>query len=1792
MGTRGRFTVLAVMLAVINISGLIWIHHDLTTQRGGKLRVMQALPAGSIDQADRLTLVFDEQLIGSNQIGRPASPPPFELSPRADGRWVWDAPDRLSFVFDQPPPPGHAYQVKPAAELATHFGREVVGEGQFAFQTRPLELNDAVVTATDRSHITFELRFNQPVDPDDLIDALLVKSRADGQLLDPTCLTRQPDQRMVFRVTRPRGDAIKLTIGPDLTGHGGNLPLGRPIHRQLRPEPLFSVLRTRVSQPSLDRPVTVSLQFSRTLDVAQALPSVKVEPEIEDLTISRSGSALRITGPFESGRRYSLTIPETLLDADQKPLGQAQTLQVQVPRYQPALRFIHDRGMLGLHGNHLLELRAVNVTNLRLEAQRVHANNIAQHVRGESAGATGRPITEKQLTLDLPPDQPQTVAVDLAELLGEPRGIYHITARGLDGRWVRDRAVVGVSDLAITAKRQHGGVWVWVTSISRGQAVTGAIVKALSYNNQTLSTGKTDEQGLVRLAVPENHPDGSPWLVTAELADDLACVRLDRQRPVDDRIDHRGRKPADTYDVMLYAERGVYRPGEAIHLTGIVRDRHGNTPDGLPLSVVVRRPDGKTVATLDTTAESTRQGLFHLKFTPADDCQMGGYRFTTTLRGGGDTLGQTTALVEAFVPVRMKVDAEPIHQRFVDNTPVELSVDAAYLFGQPAADLPVTATGRLSRTRYVSSRFADYVFDDVDGQTSRKLQPVEDKLDETGRAMIRCPMPDDLPAGLWRGSASVTVTEPGGRSVSDNLAFEVDTAGAHLGLYLGERQFVAVNTAHRVRWACVSPDDDPFTPESLHMRLERIEYETLIEQVNGRAVWKSHQRLIEVADRALTAEQINADHQGELVITCPEPAWYQLTLRTEADQPSPAAARIRFYAVADHQQPTNPTIASPEQVEVSLDRQHYQRGDVAQVLVRSPFVGNLMLTLETDQVITERLIVMEGKTCRIALPLDQPLRGGAFVTATVVRAVNATRDSWLPHRASGICRLTMQTERFTMPVDLQVSPRARPGQTVSVTLHTDRPTDPARPVMAHLWAVDEGVMLTSDYQTPDPLGHFHAARAMTIRTADTYSHLLPDHSRPASMQRIGGDRGEADLALRRSPVPLARRGAAVIWRKAMPVGPEGTLTVDLPMPKQTGQMRIMAVVVDADRYGKAQRHVTLNSPMLVEAGWPRFAAPGDRFDVPIKLFNNTDAPVAVKLGSVIDGPIEWADDGWPGAMTVPAHDNLTLWRTARTTGTGLISAHIVLRPANEDANLTAGHRAVFTVRPAWPLHSQTRLVQLEAGQNLRIDPDPAMLPETVRMHLSVSGRPDLQLLPAIEQLIDYPYGCVEQTTSRLYAMLYAPQLIKQASPEALRGRAIESLVDAGISRLWSMQTRNGGMSYWPGGTSANRWASTYVAQFMLRARDAGYAVDPAMLDNLIDYLEKQLIGMDDADVDANTRATLCYLLAAVDRPNLGWMARLAEQRDQLDIAGRAHLAAAWQAIGRHDAADATIAGDTLETAIESSAGGRITSQTRQYAVLLNALLDINPQHPWADLLARRLDEARGPDGYWASTLENATALAALSRYMTRRVDDQAFSGQVHLAGRQLGRFTHDQPLHLRSIKTPQPVEITTRGDGPVFIVQTLEGLVRPEAVEPYDRKMKVRRRWTDAQGQPVDPAKLAVGDLVMAEITIQTINPQAGSVANTAIVDALPGGMEVENPRLATSAAADQQPGDRADRVEFLDDRVIIFCTARQSLSRFRYPLRVITAGQFEVPPIQASCMYDPTWASLHRAQTLIKVTR
>ncbi len=1842
-----RFWALSGVIVALNMVGIVWIHHDLAGRR--HIRIVSALPVRDVDVTDRFTLVFNDAIAGAST-GQRLERPPFVIEPRPDGHWQWAAPDRLDYVLDRPLSAGRTFRLRPSADLESQIGGELSGRSEFEFRTRPLRVMGCWTASADRTHANIELVFNQPVHPSDLLRHVKVSTVALGGPPAITCPTREAAERLSLRVERSGNDRITLSLDPGLTGHGGQLGLGEPFSDVLDVAPDFRLLRADVSMRYDSTDAVVRLCFSRRLDSRTAVPPVSLWPVVKGVSVNADDDDLRLVGAFESGRRYTATVSANLLADGGEPLGEDQSVSFEIPDREPAVRFPVSTGFLHPAGNLLLDVEVVNVAGLDVTASQVFSNNLAAHLRGEDQRATSREIAHRTIAFDQPRNKPATLAVDLMALLGSSKGIYKVEADATDRHWTGDSAVVVITDLSLTCKMGPGEWLVWVTSLSTAKPVAGSAVSAVSYSNQVLCSAVTGDHGLARLPLADRAVDEELWLVTAQLGDDLTfLVPADRPWGIDG-ADVSGRQPPQTYDVMLYAERGVYRPGDTVHLTGIIRDAAGDVPPAFPMAIAVERPDGRSVAELIVQPADNGQGTFHTDFATRDDGQLGRYRFNASLPGSEDVLGQATVLVEEFVPVRIELHAGAQSAAFGPDEVPQIDVSARYLFGQPAAGLPLAVTTQFRSVPFASQQQPEFAFGDPKTTAIVSVEPAKLSLDDDGRAQVELPVPGTLAPGCWRCDVGVTVTEPGGRSVSDRVSLLKHTAERFVGLRLPAGKIVPTRQPFELDWVQVTDRDEPAEPSAFELTLRRIEYDTVLQEVDGRRVWKSTERPVTVWQQ--TVEPAGAP-SGSVELTCPIEGRYRITAEDTVDG---TVTALEFDASSEAGTLQTMALNRPERLELTLDRDAYSPGSMAKLLVRSPLAGTLLLTLESDRVLDARTLEMAANSVEVKIPVPSNLRGGAFITASVVRAVDPRKDTWLPHRAFGMTRLRIDASEHELSLVLRAPEQVLPGQTISLEVSSETPADLQRPAVVHVWCVDEGVLLTSAYGTPDPLAHFFEPWAATVTSADTFADLLPDQRRPADMARIGGD-SDADKDglpdLRRSPVAASRRPAHELWNSFAPLGTDGTARFELPIPEMTGELRIMAVAVDRDRYAAAEHALIVTAPLLMEMGWPRFAAPGDRFDVPVKLFNSADEATSVVLNFERFGPIEIeSDPAWLG-VTVEPGEPRTIWLRARATAAGAVQV-CASATATIGSTLPIAAAAVgeFPVRPATAFHRESTLVRLRAGESRTVDPPVSFLAGATRTTVSISPRPTVELRPALEALLDYPHGCVEQTTSRLWALLYAGELLFPASESVSVSSvpSVSQLVDAGIARLWSMQTISGGLSYWPGEVRPNLWCSAATAEFLIRARQAGHAVPDDFIGELLGYLKSSLDAHAYDAVDDNTRALICFVLAASDQAQHGWMARLAERPDRLDVAGRAHLAAAYLAAGRRDRAGSILTDDTLSHTIVATAAGRLTSQVHQEAVLLSVLLDLDPEHAWISMLVARLEAARAR-GRWGNTLESAAALAALARYqLTTTAEESNVHGtvthqnpgrqgrgpqgaterqvSVRLANHERAKssddvverpsastavepaplaggvlmpspaparagetFTfdfrsaadvNDQPANFTFTAADGPVTLTCEGSGSVYAAITNEGLLREEALTPFDRQLEVRRRWTDRLGEPLDRYSIAVGDLIYVDVTLRAPFVEANAeVQAIAIVDALPAGLEIENPALAVSDSDMLVLSGQSDRIESRDDRVLIYTTAGREPRTYRYALRATTAGTFTLPPIEASSMYDPAFASL-----------
>lgn len=1053
-----------------------------------------------------------------------------------------------------------------------------------------------------------------------------------------------------------------------------------------------------------------------------------------------------------------------------------------------------------------------------------------------------------------------------------------------------------------------------------------------------------------------------------------------------------------------------------------------------------------------------------------------------------------------------------------------------------------------------------------------------------------------------------------------------------------------------VRWLTVDAAGAAAPAPRLGYELAAVRREPRLVDLGGALAWRMEEHLDVVATGVVTPGGDPSVTQGTFEI----PAVVSGELRLVVRDAQGASHTIALHGVDGDLASFRPPLESLEEVVLRPLVSVARPGDVLEVDVQTPFDGSLLVTLEDDRLRSQQRLDVVGGTARVTVTLPHDLRGGAFLSAQVTRPLER-RAAWRPHRAYGWTRVATTHEDHRLTPRIEAPQRVRPGALATVVVSAPVEAT-SRPIGVHLYAVDEGIRVTGGDRLPDPVAHFFGARRHATPTTDGWAELMPDEVLPEEVRLIGGD-GDLDTgdARRRAPEEV-RRVPGVVWQTWTELGADGRRTFELAVPDLVGTLTWIAVVADGDRYGSASAPTVVRGDLPLQASWPRFAAPGDRLLVPVAYENPAAlgaTPADVALTLELAGPVRFVGErpapgtrpepglveasAPRGAAPEPDDPAWTIegdprssggWRAVRAVEAvppGAVVRRWVELEVLADSGLGDGARALGAVSLEGafadgrgvletadvdlPIRSGRPLVvagfvrrlaaggeaQLDLAAELGLDPD-----EPTRAAVQVSSSFGEALAPLARYVLGYPYGCAEQTASRVLALLAWPRgafPLEGLQDAAATDAAIDARVRAGIDRLWSMQAAYGGVAYWPGQREASPWASTYVAEVLAAADAAGYDVPEDLTQRLATYLE-QLLARDHV---AESRATLVRVLAALGRPQPGWWRRLMEEPERQSRAGLIELASAAVLAGATDDARRALALAAARTSDEPLVAGdrvgrpwaalRLCSRARALALELETRLALDGPEAEVTALLTALEAERRAEGgaRFGSTLDDATALRALARYHAAvAARPAAWRGVLLAAG--AATPVDSSAVARAEAEGAAAWSLWTEGEGSVWVRASVAGRRAADA-PATDAGLVVRRRWLDESGAEVDPGAIPLGALVTVEVRLATDGRPY--VPDVAIVDAIPAGFEVENPRLANTTP-DDAPGQRAapgvppgpdpmepDRVEFLDDRVLLFTGARQEPAVARYRLRAVALGSFERAPVHAEAMYEPAVSSV-----------
>jgi uncharacterized protein YfaS (alpha-2-macroglobulin family) len=1810
ISSNNKWFVLAVLFLIVNTYGVIQV---TTSAREGWIRVAKfsAGAKGLVRDREPLAWIFSSAMALPEEIGHWTTEGPVSIEPAMPGRYCWVSERELKFepvsAWQQCTP----YRALMDDTLADLNGRTLRTHSRFTFQTPPLQMKAvSQVDFTRGRQCVLRLEFNSAPARPQLKDYVSledgrgnpIKFDVLGSSKSPVVLLRtrtmHQDERLNVRIKR----GLPAADGPLVSEQQFSWSLA--VHADLTLQSVKAVSHAH------NRGV-IEAAFNVPLDMEHAASFIDVSPHV-DLSLSAfsngRASGCNINGSFKPGENYSVTFKKGLRSARGSMLASNLTRRAYFPNIPPQLSLTTSGHYLSPKGNMQIPVSSINVKKFSVTCERIYPNNLVyfamrqsglhnQHWRGW-AGEAHRGISHITGTRDFaPPVNPNTATetrIDMSDLMGEyGAGAFWLSTKTDKG--ARQAHLVVVTDIGISIKRSKKDLLVWANSLQSLEPVTGSVVRVYSSANQEIVSGKTDTDGLVHFREDLDDPDNAPFLVTVTRGSDTSYLRLDEAKVAVQGGVGGDAYLASGYEAYVYTDRGVYRPGERCHVKAIVRDRSLAPASGaFPVNLRILRPDGREFRTQVATLSGHGTAEFEVEW--PGHALTGLYRLELLVPGSDRILGHRRVSVEAFVPPQLAVSIGPGEARV--SKALSVDVSARYLFGRVAARHGAKATVQFRPVPFSHEQWPDYTFSDPErsfGVVNKQMGAGRLDDDGVGRFQFQIPATWRPPSAL-KAVVGITVAETSGRSVSAYASRMVDMYPYYVGLNraktgrhlsVGERQVVDV--------AAVRPDGAAEVDvASLRMRLSRISWSTVLERrSNNRYGWKSVRRLERVDEREIKL----LDGRGQFDFTPVLVGQYLLAVES-ADAGS--SASVQFYAGSPGHSRLAWSKEKPGHVGLELDRETYRPGEVARLLVKSPFPGKALLSIESDHVIESRVIRFEGNTTEIDLPVSLDYAPNVYCTVSVIRPVEAD-GMWSPHRAVGSVPLKVVNPSNELGVTLGVPDEIRPQSPLKVKIQVTDAGGNGVPAEITVAAVDEGICMLTGFRTPDPLQHFRRQRRLGVGLHDLYSLLMPELADAIAGEGSspGGDVASS-IRGRLNPIKARRFKPVALWRSMVMTDDDGRASVELDVPEFTGELRLMVVAVGTNGFGSASAGVKVKRPLVVVSSLPRFLAPSDRCVMPVTVFNETGRDQRVHVSVQCDGLLT-ASPGFHKRSIAQGGQSRFLVDVEAGSAPGKARLALTVTAGDERYDETFE----LAVRPASARITKCGVGVVTPGETETIRLPGGWLKGTEDKSLWCSGLPALTLSGGLDYLLRYPYGCLEQTTSSSFPLLYLADVQAILRPGALGREETTHLVQAGVYRLLSMQKTDGSFAYWPGSSDAYAWGSIYATHFLLEAHRAGIDVPADALTAAVASLQNQLGASVSVPARSNerawqdamsNRAYICYVLSlAGKKPAHGWVARLQEQQEALNVSARVNLAAALTMSNRRREAAGLLRSMGVDAASSATrqTSGCLNSGIRNMALLLSTWLDVDPDEAMVPMLASRLNTLK-TNGGWRTTQDNAMALMALGKYCRLlQLKQKPFAAEVTWfgeSGRVKRQFTSEQDWKLDAGDAGDPEELQVSNEGPGTLYYTWKSAGIPlhdDGVE-VDAGLSIRRELLDLNGVPIAKRQVAQGSLVVVRISAQA---KGEALHNLVVEDLLPAGLEVENASLKTSQQVPwvaAQPKMSLQHVDVRDDRVLVFINRLKGLQTYHYVARAVSSGTYIHPAISAECMYDPAIRSLHGRGTFV----
>ena len=1806
-----------------------------------------------------LAVTFSRPMVARDAVDKPVASPPVTVSPALVGeaRWI---DDKTLVVSPQAElPVSTRFVVTVANGTKALDGNELAEPFAFEFFTQRLTATVDIVGSAQRAgrEPPVRLVFNQEVPLAQVIEhcrfvagdnKVEVKNGPESPSGPAKGYTIVPASALAIDT------AWTMSCDASLRGSAGNLGLDKPAEQAFRTYGPLGFVKLEPSGNDIvpDEGTQLSLGFSNPLAPPYRMklaPAVAGFPDrchaLDDASPGVSCGAM-----LEPQTGYTLTIDASQQDVFGQALGKPQVLTFRTADARPSVSMESGYFVAELK-RPVLPVWTRNATALQVTAVAITPASFHQ-LRPLLDWWEPKPTDFSKTKLAA---QTRTVpvtgaknrwtqhALGAAELFGGAPGpgMFYVEVGSSEvkeepfAEGGRQKALVNFTDIGAVSKLSGSRGLVWATQLSTGKPLPRAQVTVRDGDGKLTWSGTTDDDGVAmlpgtsQLAGKRSKP-GDAGLDTqgehyAEERDgDVSALRIFVQSGADWTMVNPSRSnglSAWNYNVsvdsdrapaklrgFMHTDRGLYRAGEQVHVKGLARVTRLGAPlevpgEGKTVKVTVDDPKGKTFA--ETEARLSPFGGFWFDLDLPGDARLGDYAIHARLDSGTFT---RTFTVEAYRPATFEVTGKLKNAAIVKTGAVQGKVSASYFYGAPVREgkLAVTVHSRSRRVRFAG--YEEYEFIDGrrydgyrdDSEHAQNFVTEETAaLDDKGGAPVAFSVgPNDVSydADLL---VNASVTAASNEVISKTFTVPYFRARTYFGIKT-PGYFVDVTKPQPIQIVALAADGKPAS-SAAKVTVTRRDWSCVWEDWGYRGNYQCKEALQTLLTRTV---QLAGGKPAEVSIT-PDTGgdyWIVVEGETAKQDAAPAAAELYAWGDGGGSWKAQDSMA----LDIVADKKEYKAGDTATLLLKTDLAqATGLVTIERDGVIEKRMIAVTPKHKHLTVPITSDYAPNVYVSVALVQGRIGDGARGKPRMRMGVVNLPVRPHDTALTVALETDKKAyRPGDTVTAKVVV---TDAAgAPVSAEvsLTASDEGVLSLIGYQTPDPIPTFYAPWGLGVTTATQLEYLrdIPgaNQDRPA----FGGD---AAGTLR------SRFVSTAVWTPAAVTDAAGTATIAFSAPDNLTAFRLMALAADrGHRFGSGDLRFTVQKPLQLHALLPRFLHVGDVVQGGVVVHNETGKAGTATVVLIADKHVKVAGGSERTvAMAKGARVPVAFDLTAVAPGDAALRFSVTMDDERDAVELK------LPVQHPSPV----RVAKIASGvasgvTKLAVALPASAVPGSAELVISVDRDGLSGIENGLRDLIHYPYGCLEQTTSKVIPMIAVRELADMLALELgevgggdpagsaggaggkaprgnddLTGPALERFVTAGISKIGRHQTSSGGFSLWPGG-EPETYYTAYALWGLHLAQRAGYRVDPSRIAEGLEYLRNDGATPNQSRPHYNDwgnegdQAFALYVRAVLgDKTTQDAAKKMTADAARLPIYGKAFLARALAiGLGAKDPAVKQLVGELADVASAATRTGALidepagrdmwaymSSSARTSAAVLSALVELDPKNPAIKpLVSTLMKHRRTSDAY--DTQSNLYSLLALTAYARTRSGSPS-SVTIEAAGTPVvsGALSGKQRMRVASLPLTAATELTITPTGEVHY--SVEVRYRPTlaSLEPESHGLTLVHEYLDEAGKP--KTAFTVGDVVRVRLTTEVKN----DADHLMISDALPAGFEVLNTRFATVGAAGAQSREWGMYREIRDDRVD-FASEYSAGGRYvrEFQIRAIAAGTFVRPPTVAELMYEP----------------